>query len=44
MLGCFNPNLGQMWTKPNVRLKIVIKKCTVESESWSWVPLYIKWL
>jgi len=32
MLGCFNPNLGQIWTNPNAGLKI-----TVESESWSWV-------
>jgi len=22
MLGCFNPNLGQIWTKPNVGLKM----------------------
>jgi len=22
MLGCLNPNLGQMWTNPNVGLKI----------------------
>jgi len=21
MLGCFNPNLGQIWTNPNVGLK-----------------------
>jgi len=21
MLGCFNPNLGQIWTNPSVRLK-----------------------
>jgi len=25
MRGCFNPTLGQIWTKPNVGLKI--KKC-----------------
>jgi len=24
MLGCFNPNLGQIWTNPNFGLK---KKC-----------------
>jgi len=22
MMGCFNPNLGQVWTNPNVGLKI----------------------
>jgi len=33
MLGCFNPNLGQIWT--NVGLK-----CTVESDSWSWVKIW----
>jgi len=22
MLGCFNPNLGQIWTNPNVGFKI----------------------
>jgi len=26
MLGCFNPTLGQIWTNPNIGLKIVIKK------------------
>jgi len=26
MLGCFNPNLGQMWTNPNVGLKMQFKK------------------
>jgi len=26
MLGCFNPNLGQIWTNPNVGLKKEIKK------------------
>jgi len=25
MLGCFNPNLGQIWTNPNVGLKITFK-------------------
>jgi len=25
MLGCFNPNLGQMWTNPNVGLKMQLK-------------------
>jgi len=33
MMGCFNPNLGQIWTNPNVGLKMQLKKCTVESES-----------
>jgi len=33
MLGYFNPNLGKIWTNPNVWLKNVIKKCTVKSES-----------
>jgi len=26
MLGCFNPNLGQIWTNPNVGLQNAIKK------------------
>jgi len=25
MLGCFNPNLGQIWTNPNVGLKMQLK-------------------
>jgi len=25
MLGCFNPNLGQIWTNSNVRLKMQLK-------------------
>jgi len=25
MLGCFNPNLGQTWTNPNVGLKMQLK-------------------
>jgi len=25
MLGCFNPNLGEIWTNPNVGLKIQLK-------------------
>jgi len=37
-LGCFNPNLGQIWTNPNVGL---IKKCTVECESWVKILNYI---
>jgi len=34
MLGCFNPNLDQIWTNPTVGLKNAIKKCTLGSESW----------
>jgi len=26
MLGCFNPKLGQIWTNPNVGLKLQLKK------------------
>jgi len=26
MLGCFNPDLGQIWTNPNVGLKMKLKK------------------
>jgi len=33
MLGCFNPNLGQIWTNPNVGIKMQLKNFTVESES-----------
>jgi len=25
MLGCFNPNFGQIWTNPNVGLKMLLK-------------------
>jgi len=25
MLGCFNPNLGRIWTNPNVGLKLQLK-------------------
>jgi len=39
MLGCFNPNLGQIWTNPNVgliffnpMLKNVIKKINPMAE------------
>jgi len=28
MLGCFNPNLGQIWTDPNVGLKMLFKIVT----------------
>jgi len=38
MLGCFNQNLGQIWTNPNAGLN-VIKKITVESESCGWVNI-----
>jgi len=30
MLGCFNPNLGQIWTNPNIGLKMYLKKGKVE--------------
>jgi len=26
MLGCFDPNLGQIWTNPNDELKMQLKK------------------
>jgi len=38
MLGCFEPKLGQM-DKPKCWVKNAIKKCTVESESLSWVKI-----
>jgi len=25
MLGCFNPNLGQIWTNPNAPLKVKVE-------------------
>jgi len=28
MLGCFNPNLGQIWTNPNVGLKMFLTELT----------------
>jgi len=39
MLGCFNPNLGQIWTNNKCWVKNAIKKFTVESESWSWIEI-----
>jgi len=42
MLGCFNQNLGQIWTNPNVALKMQLKKCSVESES-SNLGSNLKW-
>jgi len=32
MLSCFNPNLGQIWTNPNVRLKMQLKNLQVKVE------------
>jgi len=28
MLGCFNPTLGQIWTNPNIGLKMQLKNLT----------------
>jgi len=28
MLGCFNPTLGQIWTNPNIGLKMSLKNVT----------------
>jgi len=28
ILGCFNPNLGQIWTNPNIELYILFKILT----------------
>jgi len=28
MLGCFNPNLGQIWTNPAIGLKMSFKNVT----------------
>jgi len=39
MLGCFTPNLGQIWTNPNVGLKMQLKKLQLKSESLSWVKM-----
>jgi len=30
MLGCLNPNLGQIWTNPNVGLKMQYKVETLK--------------
>jgi len=38
MLGCFNPNIGQIWTNPNVGLKNAIKKITVDGENYTFNP------
>jgi len=40
MLGCTNPNLGQILTNPNVGLKMSFKKITVESESDIFNPTF----
>jgi len=35
----FQPNLGSNMDKPKCWVKNAIQKCTVESESWSWVKI-----
>jgi len=37
--GLFQPKFGQNMDKPKCWVKNVIKKITVESESWSWVNI-----
>jgi len=32
MLGCFNSNLGQIWTNPNVGLKMQLKNLKLKGE------------
>jgi len=32
MLGCLNPNLGQIWTNPNVGLKMQLKHLQLKVE------------
>jgi len=32
MLGCFNPNVGQIWTNPNVGLKMQLKKVQLKGK------------
>jgi len=32
MLGCFNPNLGQIWTNPNAGLKMQLKNLQLKFE------------
>jgi len=40
MLGCFTPNLGQIWTNPNVGLKMQVKKLQLKVK----VLNYLKFL
>jgi len=44
MLGCFNPNLGQIWTNPNVGLKMSFKILTQLQLSLSTVILLLTFL
>jgi len=44
MLGCFNPNLGQIWTNPNVGLKMSFKNFAQLQLSDSTVHFLIAFL
>jgi len=41
MLGCFNPELGKIWTNPNVGLKMLLKILTQLQLSLSTVHILI---
>jgi len=38
MLGCFNPILGQMWTNPNVGLKMQFKNVSQRLDLFIFDP------
>jgi len=40
MLGCFNPNVGQIWTNPNVGLKMSFKMLTQLQLSLSTIHFF----
>jgi len=37
ILGCFNPNLGQIWANPNVGLKISLKIIQLKVEILNYI-------
>jgi len=44
MLGCFNPNLGQIWTNPNVGLKMQFKNVQLKVKAEVGLKLEITFL
>jgi len=44
MLGCFNTNLPQIWTNPNVGLKMRLKKSQLKVKVEVWLKFEITFL
>jgi len=43
MLGCFNTNLGQIWTNPNVGLKMQLKNLQLKFEIKCLTQIWVKY-